>query len=319
MKELPDINALTMYVTLVQTKSFKETAKTYKVTPSSVSQAISALEKQYNTELIDRSVRPIALTLRGRHFYNAVLPIVESVKSLKQSILIGEDFYPSLRLGVSESVSATVIPWLLPILKRKVLSIIVTTAMTYRLSENFLQDQFDIFIGPSPFTYEDNIYRRCVLSEKFLLMTPPKWIDRPKTKKALITFSKSLPYLSYNPGSWDSLLTSRFLRTLGIEPSRTLQVESSSTLLGLIAQGQGWTLMPSTNLFMGLSFAHEVEITLLNDLNLIRQQYVLTQSEGFQPLVDQIAGHYAYIMETKILPSLKAIHSTLPQSITLIK
>ena len=77
--------------------------------------------------------------------------------------------------------------------------------------------------------------------------------------------------------------------------------------------------MPATNLFMGLTFADSVAIRSLADVNLVRQQYVLTQSEGFRPLVDQIAHDYAEIIQTQILPQLKRIHSTLPQSITLIK
>ena len=191
--------------------------------------------------------------------------------------------------------------------------------MTHRLSEGFLQDNFDIFIGPVSFPDVDNIYRRHVLSEKFLLIAPQQHVDLPKEKRELTTFANTLPYLTYNPSSWDNQLTARFLRTLSLEASRALQAESSSTLLGLIAQGQGWTLMPATNLFMGLSFADSVAIRSLADVNLVRQQYVLTQSEGFRPLVDQIAHDYAEIMQTQILPQLKRIHSTLPQSITLIK
>lgn len=319
MKTFPDINALVMYVALVQMKSFKDAAKECGVTPSSVSQAVRTLEEQYQVELIDRSVRPIGVTLQGRNFFKSALTIVENAKALKQSVLIGSDFYPSLRLGVSESVSATIIPWLLPQLRKKVQNITVTTAMTHRLSEGFLQDNFDIFIGPVSFPDVDNIYRRQVLSEKFLLIAPQQHGDLPKEKRELIAFANTLPYLTYNPSSWDNQLTARFLRTLGLEASRTLQAESSSTLLGLIAQGQGWTLMPATNLFMGLAFADSVAIRSLADVNLVRQQYVLTQSEGFRPLVDQIAHDYAEIIQTQILSQLKRIHPTLAQSVSLVK
>lgn len=119
MKAFPDMNALAMYVALVQTKSFKDAAKECGVTSSSVSQAVRALEEQYQVELIDRSVRPIGVTSQGRNFFKSALTIVENAKALKQSVLIGSDFYPSLRLGVSESVSATIIPWLLPLLRKK--------------------------------------------------------------------------------------------------------------------------------------------------------------------------------------------------------
>ena len=52
MKTFPDINALSMYVALVKTKSFKDAAKECGVTPSSVSQAVRALEEQYQVVLI---------------------------------------------------------------------------------------------------------------------------------------------------------------------------------------------------------------------------------------------------------------------------
>ena len=91
MKTFPDINALSMYVALVKTKSFKDAAKECGVTPSSVSQAVRALEEQYQVVLIDRSVRPIGVTLQGRNFFKSALTIVENVKALKQSVLVGSD------------------------------------------------------------------------------------------------------------------------------------------------------------------------------------------------------------------------------------
>lgn len=311
MNKFPDISALMMFIALVESKSFKVAAQKCSVTPSSVSQAIKVLEDIYQTQLIDRTSRPISITVAGRNFYTSALQSIRAIKALEKSVLNGSDYYPSLRLGVSESVSATVLPWLLPILKNKVRTITVDTAMTHILSEGFLRDQFDIFIGPIAFLDAENIYRRSVIKESFLVMCPPD--TTPLTsKKELHGLTKSLPYLSYNSGSWDQQLTMRLLRTLSISPSEELKVESSSTLLSLIAQGEGWTLMPPSNLLLGSLFAKKIKIYALNDLELVRHQYVLTQSESFQPLVDQIATDYVQIVKNKIYPILHRINPLLP-------
>ena len=311
MKKFPDLNALNMFVAVVEQKSFRIAAEQNGVTTSSVSQAIRNLEKLYNVNLFDRSLRPVGLTAAGRNFYETSLLILKAVKALDETSVLESGIYPSLRLGVSESVSETALPWILPLLKRHVRNISTVSAMTHILSEDFLREQFDILIGPSSFPDADGIYRQRVVSEDFLVLCPGDSHFTVRNKYDLREVARSLPYLSYNSSSWDNQLTKRLLRTLNIEASTSLQVESSTTLLGLISQNEGWTLMPPSNLYLGTAFASAVKIHFLEDSPLVRHQYVLTQSPGFDPLVDTIAAYYAEAIRERICPALEKINPQL--------
>lgn len=57
------------FVRVAERASFSAAARDLKVTQSSISKAISALEKNLRTRLVNRSTRTLSLTEAGRHYY----------------------------------------------------------------------------------------------------------------------------------------------------------------------------------------------------------------------------------------------------------
>jgi DNA-binding transcriptional LysR family regulator len=75
------LDAMQMFVRVVEKGSFSAVAKERGIGQPAVSKQISALENELGTELIHRTSRSIALTEPGRDFYESALRILDDLRT----------------------------------------------------------------------------------------------------------------------------------------------------------------------------------------------------------------------------------------------
>lgn len=75
-----NMDHLYYFKTLVETKSRTETAEKLAITPSTLSLAISKLERELNTTLIDKKRGSVALTTEGEVFYEYIATALRFVE-----------------------------------------------------------------------------------------------------------------------------------------------------------------------------------------------------------------------------------------------
>ncbi len=71
-----NLNQLKYFVSVAEKQSFSRAAEENFITQTAMTQQIRLLEDQLETDLIDRSVRPIRLTPAGEVFYKAMKTIL---------------------------------------------------------------------------------------------------------------------------------------------------------------------------------------------------------------------------------------------------
>ena len=76
------IESLKVFCDLAETKSFTKAAQINNVTQSAVSQTISALERRFNSLLIERSKKNFRLTPEGDVFYEYSKRILQTCDAL---------------------------------------------------------------------------------------------------------------------------------------------------------------------------------------------------------------------------------------------
>src|ERR1700740_2960434 len=84
------LDAMQMFVRLVEKGSFSAVAKERGIGQPAVSKQISALEDELGTELIHRTSRSIALTEPGRDFYESALHILDDFENATSRIGRGQ-------------------------------------------------------------------------------------------------------------------------------------------------------------------------------------------------------------------------------------
>jgi len=78
--------SLKVFCDLAETESFTKTAQINGVSQSAVSQTISALEKHFQSRLIERSKKNFRLTAEGDHVYTHSKQIIETYDAIHSSI-----------------------------------------------------------------------------------------------------------------------------------------------------------------------------------------------------------------------------------------
>jgi DNA-binding transcriptional LysR family regulator len=84
------LDAMQMFVRVIEKGSFSAVAKERGIGQPAVSKQISALEEELGTELIHRTSRSIALTEAGRDFYESALRILDDFESAASRIGRGQ-------------------------------------------------------------------------------------------------------------------------------------------------------------------------------------------------------------------------------------
>jgi DNA-binding transcriptional LysR family regulator len=90
---------LRLFCDVVRLQSFSLGAKRHHITQSAASQRIGALERQLGITLIDRSVRPLTVTLAGDLYFNEVQELLERYDQLESRIThLGADMAGEVRV-----------------------------------------------------------------------------------------------------------------------------------------------------------------------------------------------------------------------------
>src|SRR3954470_3293604 len=76
-----DLAGLTTLLTVVDKRGFTAAAAALRVTPSAVSQAITALETRVGVRLLQRTTRSVGLTEAGARFLDRLRPALGDVRS----------------------------------------------------------------------------------------------------------------------------------------------------------------------------------------------------------------------------------------------
>ncbi len=85
------LDAIRLFMRVVECESFSAAAKEAGVGQSAVSKQIAALESQFNHQLLKRSSRGIALTDAGKEFYDGALRLLDEFDQLESSVKYGAD------------------------------------------------------------------------------------------------------------------------------------------------------------------------------------------------------------------------------------
>ncbi|WP_421276291.1 LysR family transcriptional regulator [Aeromonas veronii] len=86
MRTSMELNALKIFIAVVENSSFVGASKTLQIPTSNVSRSISQLEEALNLQLIERSTRHMKLTQSGQLLYTRVKPLLESLEQTEAEL-----------------------------------------------------------------------------------------------------------------------------------------------------------------------------------------------------------------------------------------
>ena len=109
-----ELRQLRYFEALGSTLNFSRAAEQLNIAQPPLTRQIQQLEEELGVVLVDRTKRPLRLTVAGAHLYEKAIQILSQVDEVRRSKReIGEGRKPSLRIGLVSSVLHGDVPLIL--------------------------------------------------------------------------------------------------------------------------------------------------------------------------------------------------------------
>ncbi|WP_298978266.1 LysR family transcriptional regulator [uncultured Psychrobacter sp.] len=277
-----DLKQLKAFIAIAELRSFSAAAKVTGISQPSLSRLLKQLETDMNVDLIDRYHRPLQLTTAGLFFYDkidALLTELDAITHMTQRLSAPSK---GLNIGFVPSVLYGLLPEVIATFKQQNADTEVNLKdiSSYQQIEALKSGEIDVGFGR--FAHQDPWIQQILLRHERYLVALPKAHPLAEVKEQrLLDLANSrliLYHQTHLPGlintdsiAADMSTSARDKRTKqtpkpevasvtdsvtepllylfaqhGITPLRTSKVSDLQVALGLVAAGEGITLVPAS-------------------------------------------------------------------------
>jgi len=277
-----DLKQLKAFIAIAELRSFSAAAKVTGISQPSLSRLLKQLETDMNVDLIDRYHRPLQLTTAGLFFYDkidALLTELDAITHMTQRLSAPSK---GLNIGFVPSVLYGLLPEVIATFKQQNADTEVNLKdiSSYQQIEALKSGEIDVGFGR--FAHQDPWIQQILLRHERYLVALPKAHPLAEVKEQrLLDLANSrliLYHQTHLPGlintdsiAADMSTSARYKRTKqtpkpeaasvtdsvtepllylfaqhGITPLRTSKVSDLQVALGLVAAGEGITLVPAS-------------------------------------------------------------------------
>ena len=278
-------------------------------------------------ELFQRESRPLKLIAAGKRLLEEAPKLLLTAKELPLKLKNHALSEATLRLGISESVTATMAPWVMKELSQKVGTLNTVSLLTKPLVEALRSDQFDVAIMPDPLLQEERWYRKAVYVEDFLLVYGKglqlPCVEKEERSHELMAALSRAPFIGYShEGSSDARAVEQILLSMELNPAKHLEASSSYALVGLVGELGGWSIIPATNFWCGRQFIEKCHALAIPSIHATRTMWVVTDKARYEEdprLAQLVENTVRHVMQNSMYPELKKVSKELLKHCRLVR
>lgn len=237
-----DLNALAVFVKVVQTGSFTGAARALGMPKSTVSQRVAELEERLGTRLLQRTTRRLSLTDAGRIYHDHGRRIVAEVEAADRAVTSLQE-KPRGLLRITLPASTQFLgPSLADFLRehRDVqLDVVCTDRMVHLVEESF-----DVAIRAGVLS-DSTLIARNLGTIHYALVASPRYLEqhgRPRSVAALAEHRCLIFSVGPTPRTWR---LTRADETREVSVSGTLFVNDLDMLHDAVVRGVGIAMLPA--------------------------------------------------------------------------
>lgn len=235
-----ELKLLNIFVMVVRSQTMTEAAERLNVTQSAVSQSINHLEERLGTQLIDRTIRPLALTTPGSILFDEAKTILAMMQTITTKVMTSSGrSLPNLRVGMTECFASTIGSQLLykHLDAAKNWSVKSTGSNAHVQA---LQDrELDIVITSDVIDQHSNLEAREILKEPLILATPKNYTGSIQNLEIL---ANKLDLIRHSTNTSFGQQIDNHLRRINIQPNNRMEMDGIGSTLAMVNIGAGWTI-----------------------------------------------------------------------------
>ncbi|KAI93449.1 LysR family transcriptional regulator [Rhodomicrobium vannielii ATCC 17100] len=316
-----NLRSLDIFVLVAECGGISQAARRAQLTQSAVSQIIANLEQSIGVQLLDRQVRPIALTPSGAVLLDkargVLLAAREAIQAARAPVMAA---LPKLNIGLVDTLAGTIGLDLVSSLRSIAALWSVQIGLHSQHRRALLAREVDIIISPDPLEDQPNLERYRILREP-LLLAVPRGVDPDIADLGALARERDIVRLSSRTMLGREV--DRLLRRLRIEAAGRAEFDDSETVLAMVASGLGWTIVTPLCMLRGQAFWPSVTFAPLPSVIAFREVHVLARERELgdiprqvahtakaaiaRRMSEEIAPNYPWIMEMLTLPGISVV------------
>ncbi len=216
----------------------------YPITQPGVHQQVRRLETDLGVRLFERVGKDrVVLTPAGRVLYDFAAPFLERLPSVLDSVRHGT-FGGTLRIHAAGFSLRHILPAWLRRLQKQRPDVLVALCEVMTADLQLLRSgESDLLVDYLETVPSDIDVRQVATSRPFLVL--PKEHPLAQRKQLSLDALKDEPFVAYHTDSKLQALQLKALELHGVTPRISHAADSSDTILGFVAAGLGFSLVPS--------------------------------------------------------------------------
>lgn len=231
---------LEVFVSVMREDGMTAAAKRLGMTQSAVSQIITTMEAGFDAQLIDRSVRPVRLTLLGTAVYERAVELLRQARELERLPEVRHNArLPALRIGMVDSFASTAGPHLL----REVASVAARWSVASGVQETTVralaERRVDLMITSEDVEAESGYLVLPIFREPLFIVVP-KGLN--SGRGTIADLADRLPLVRFSATALLGRQVSAYLQQQALPLGREYEFDSSDAVLAMVKAGQGWTI-----------------------------------------------------------------------------
>ncbi len=253
MRSLPTLRQLQYLAAVVEQAHFGRAAETCGVTQSTLSAGIRELEDVLGTKLLERTKRQVVPTPLGRDMARRAHDLLEAAKDMVEAAQASKEAMAGpLRLGVIPTIGPFVLPRAMPRLRKAFpkLQLFLREEQTAPLLAKLAAGDLDLVLLALPYDTGDEIETLELSDDPFWVVYPPGHPTPGRVVKPGDIEFENLLLLEDGHCLRDQALAA--CRLVGARGSNAFQGTSLPTLVQMVANGLGVTLLPQMALEGGM-------------------------------------------------------------------
>jgi DNA-binding transcriptional LysR family regulator len=311
-----DLRLLQVFLAVSEGGSMTGAAQQLGLTQSAVSQSLRQLESELKVSLFARDRRPLQLTAAGNLLHERAARLLEQATQLPSLVQeIGSAVLPEIRIGLVDSFAATVGPRLIRELLQSAVHLSVYGGLSPFLGEALQKRTVDLIVSSNPLHDVDGLERHMILREPFILLTPGSIAQETK-RLSLDEIAARYPLIRYSARSHQGAQVERHLRRLAVQAPTTVEVDTSDTLVAMVAAGCGWAITTPLCYLQGRAHAVATVPARLPDPGFSRSVVLIARAGEYTELPGRVSQQAQLILNTVVIPEIKRLIPWLTNELT---
>ena len=293
---LPSLKQLRYLVALSEHEHFSRAAEACSVTQSTLSAGIKELETLLGASLAERTKRSVRLTPLGRDIAERSIVLLREAEDIVELAAAGRaPLTGDLHLGVIPTIGPFLLPKVLPAIRRRYpkLRLFLREEQTADLLTRLADGRLDAVLMAFPYPTE-GVRVRMLLDDRFRLACVPghRLAGRNSVSDADIV-GEPLMLLEEGHCLRGHALDACHMDERGM--GREFEATSLATLVPMVAEGLGITLLPELAIRAGIAAGAELALVPFSGPSAKREiglawRKSSTRAHEFELLADMLAG-----------------------------